>query len=277
MARPGRTARALTLVISGLWIFLAMGTTVGAVHALVRAPGPAGAHTFHPLLHSSAVSSTNWAGWAATGSSGSVSDVKGSWIVPKIQGTCPAGKYQYSSFWVGIDGYSSSTVEQLGTDSDCQSGTATYYAWYEFYPNPSHLISKLTIHPGNVITAEVKYVSGHFTVKMTDKNTSVSFSKNATVTSAKRTSAEWIAEAPSSSSGVLPLANFGTVYFGNQTTKITGTCYATISGTSSPIGSFANTDQITMINNAGTQTKASTSALSTSGTSFSVAWKSAGP
>ena len=42
-----------------------------------------------------------------------------------------------SAFWVGLDGYSSTSVEQLGTDSDCVSGKPSYYAWYEMYPNPS--------------------------------------------------------------------------------------------------------------------------------------------
>ena len=28
-----------------------------------------------------------------------------------------------SAFWVGLDGYTSTSVEQLGTDSDCNSGT----------------------------------------------------------------------------------------------------------------------------------------------------------
>ena len=34
-----------------------------------------------------------------------------------------------------------------------------------------------------------------------------------TASNAKRSSAEWIVEAPSSSSGILPLANFGSVTF----------------------------------------------------------------
>jgi len=33
------------------------------------------------------------------------------------------------------DTFNSTSVEQLGTDSDCDSGTPSYYAWYEMYPN----------------------------------------------------------------------------------------------------------------------------------------------
>src|SRR5207245_6374355 len=106
-----------------------------------------------PRIHEASVSSTNWSGFAVTGSAGSVSDAKGSWVVPTIQGTCP-GTNQYSSFWVGIDGYSSGTVEQTGTDSDCQNGVPTYYAWYELFPQPPFLINSISVHPGDVISAE---------------------------------------------------------------------------------------------------------------------------
>ena len=57
----------------------------------------------------------------------------------------------------GFDGYNSNTVEQTGTDSDCQKGAPTYYAWYEFYPKSSYSISSLPIKPGDTISAEVSY------------------------------------------------------------------------------------------------------------------------
>src|SRR5438105_3519625 len=85
-----------------------------------------------PRLRDGASSSTNWAGYAVTGAAGSVSNVRGSWIVPAA--TCAAGETSYSSFWVGIDGFNSGSVEQTGTDSDCRNGVPTYYAWTEFYP-----------------------------------------------------------------------------------------------------------------------------------------------
>ena len=65
------------------------------------------------------------------GQSTSVSYVAGSWVVPTVS-TKTNG---YSSVWVGIDGYSSSTVEQIGTEEDVVNGKATYYAWYEMYPS----------------------------------------------------------------------------------------------------------------------------------------------
>ena len=145
--------------------------------------------TLAPRTHDGSFQSTNWSGYAVTGPSGSVNDAKGSWTVPAIQGSCPSTN-QYSSFWVGIDGFSSGTVEQTGTDSDCQNGAPTYYAWYEFYPHPAFLINGLTITPGDHITAEASFNGRSFTVTITDTTTSKSFSTSAKVHSAQRSSAE---------------------------------------------------------------------------------------
>lgn len=273
--RDAPRSRVGLLAVGALLLFGVLA--VGGVGAAPAGVGPARATMQgHALAHSTSVDSTNWAGWVVTGGTHSVTDVKGSWVVPKIQGSCPSSKYEYSSYWVGIDGYSSSTVEQIGTDSDCQGGTPTYYAWYEFYPAGSVLISSITVKPGDAISAQVKFASGHFRVSITDVTRSKSFGKNASVT-ASRDSAEWIAEAPSSSSGILPLADFGTVGFGNASTGLTSTNTATVGGTTGSIGSFTNTVEITMVNNAGTANKAVPSALSTDGLSFNVTWKSTGP
>lgn len=245
-----------------------------AIAPVAHYPGP----TLSPVILHGSASSTNWGGYAVTAARGTVSKVVGSWIEPAIQGTCPV-RNQYSSFWVGIDGFNSGTVEQTGTDSDCQGGVATYYAWYEFYPKASHVITTLTVTPGDVISASVTFskTTNKFTTKITDATTGKSFSTASTVKSAHRSSAEWIAEAPSSIGGVLPLADFGTVHFGFDNTSVAGTNYATIGTTTGTMGSFSTLTSITMVNSAGTATKAAPSSVSTDGTSFSVAWKSAGP
>ena len=229
-----------------------------------------------PHLWAGSSSSLNWAGYAVTASAGAVSDVRGSWVVPAIQGTCPSTN-QYSSFWVGIDGFNSNTVEQTGTDSDCRSGAPAYYAWYEFYPHPSKLISGVSVHPGDVVSAEVLYSGGRFTVSIQDLTTGASFSASAKVRGAQRSSAEWIAEAPSSSGGILPLADFGTVSFGADTTGVASTCTATIGGVTGAIGSFGSSVQSISMVTSSAALKAQPSALSTDGTSFSVTWMSAGP
>jgi hypothetical protein len=239
-----------------------------------RIHGPAIIHE----RHGHQVSSTNWSGYAVTSVKGSVSDVRASWVVPSIVGQCPSTD-QYSSFWVGIDGYSSNTVEQIGTDSDCQNGKPVYYAWFEFYPHPSFTINSVPISPGSVVSAEVRSSGkGMFTVTLTNVSTGQSFSGSAKIPSAAQSSAEWIAEAPYSG-GVLPLADFHSIYFGSDYTGQHNTCFATIGSTTGPVGSPAfnqNLDQITMDNGRGV-VKASPSPLSANGTSFSIAWMSAGP
>ena len=85
--------------------------------------------------------STNWSGYAATGTN--FTRVTGSWVIPAS--TCATGSSaEYAAFWIGIDGWTSDSVEQTGTDSDCSNGKPSYYAWYEFYPNPSYYAGKLT-------------------------------------------------------------------------------------------------------------------------------------
>ena len=261
-----------------LALFALAGTVSFADSVTVPKPGrihgPAIIHQRHGHL----VTSTNWSGYAVTGAKGSVSDVRASWVVPSISGSCPSTD-QYSSFWVGIDGYSSSTVEQVGTDSDCQNGTPVYYAWFEFYPHPSFTINSVPISPGNVVSAEVQSNGkGQFTVKLTNLSTGQSFSTSAKVPQAAQSSAEWIAEAPYSG-GILPLGDFNSIFFGSDHTGQTNTCFATIGQATGPIGLATfnpNLDQITMDTTGGT-IKAAPSSLSADGTSFSIAWLSPGP
>jgi hypothetical protein len=119
------------------------------------------------------------------------------------------------------------------------------------------------------MTAEASFNGRSFTVTITDTSTSQSFSTSARVHSAQRSSAEWIAEAPSYSGGILPLADFGTVSYLS--------CTATVSGTRGTIGSFGSSVQvITMVSNS-EAVKAQPSSLSSNGDNFSVTWKSSGP
>src|SRR5713101_424453 len=205
-------------------------------------------HRHRPIIihhvRDTTVGSYNWSGYAVTAAPGAVTAVKGSWVVPTVQpGSCSSGTTdEYASFWVGMDGFTSNTVEQTGTDSDCQNGVPTYYAWLELYPNTAFLIIIMSIRPGYVIESEVLYnpATRRFTVAINNVTTGQSFSTSTKVNSAKRSSAEWIAEAPSGFGGILPLADFGTAVYGADNTGVTGTSEATVSGTTAPIGSFGS-------------------------------------
>ncbi len=260
---------------------------------LVFLPGasPAIAHTqVAPIirvgLRDTSVSSSNWSGYAVTGATGSVTQAVATWTVPKV--TCGAGETSYSAYWVGIDGFSSSTVEQTGTDSDCHSGTPSYYAWYEFFPQPSKNIASIAVHPGDNIGAAVVYntKTGMFTDGIRDFTTGAQFVTSSTVSGAARSSAEYIVEAPETciliACKLTALSDFGTVGFGQDATKITVkmNCAATINGVTGSIASFGSAAvwPITMVSKSNPSlVKAQPSALSSDGTSFMVTWMNAGP
>ncbi len=225
--------------------------------ALLAAPAPssAAAATKAPRHGFGRGTSTNWSGYAIDGTG--ATSVVGTWTEPSVK--CAAGESSWSSPWVGIDGDTDSTVEQTGTDSDCQNGTPTYYAWYEMYPK-STVVVKLTVRPGDSITGQVTYAAGSFALKLTDNTTGASFTTAQQSKKARRSSVEWIMEGPSS--GLL--SDFGSVSF-------TGAS-ATIDGQSGALGSFAGTDPISMVSKSGT-VRAAPSSLSGGGTAFGVTWE----
>lgn len=232
----------------------ALFALIGAVAPAAAASAPALANA--PLeggVHAHVLNSTssNWAGYAATGST--FTSVTASWVQPT--GSCTSST-TYSSFWIGLDGDGSNSVEQTGSEVDCSGGSPQYYAWYEMYPAyPVNFNGK--VKPGDHFSASVTESSGgKFKLVLTDSTENWTQTINKTYSGAALASAEVIAEAPSSGSGVLPLTNFGTANFTS----------ATVNG--EPIGDY-NPDAITMAS--GSTTKATTSALS-GGSAFSVTW-----
>lgn len=212
-------------------------------------------HAFkHPLKHRHARgTSTNWSGYSVDGSG--ATQVTGTWTEPTV--TCARRENSWSSPWVGIDGDTSSTVEQTGTDSDCRSGKATYYAWYEMYPKSLVTIS-MAVHPGNSFTGTVTYTGSSFTLKLTDNTTGASYSTVQTAKSAARSSVEWVMEGPPT--GLL--SDFGSVPFSAAS--------ATINGQTAGLSSLTGAQPITMVNSGGT-VRAQPTAVSAN--AFGVTWK----
>ena len=176
--------------------------------------------------------STNWAGYAVHRSGVSFDKVVGSWTQPAV--TCTAGEPTYSSLWVGLGGYSttSSALEQIGTEEDCTTkGTAVASAWYELVPAPSRTVA-LTIAAGDRMRASVSVRGRLVTLTLADLTSRRTFTRTIRTTPIDQTSAEWIMEAPSVCAGAancttLPLAAFGTAAFtgasAQSTTGHTGT------------------------------------------------------
>jgi hypothetical protein len=265
-------SRVLVIVLSLVVVTILAGdrpAEFSGEFQLVPIPASAMHHGMHaaPNVRNKNGTSTNWSGYAvqtnlSSPASNAVTDVKGTWVVPTVVASTSATAY--SSAWVGIDGYSSNSVEQLGTDQDWYNGKPSYYAWYEIYPKKSYLIKNFPVNPGDVITAEVKALSASsFALSITNVTRSVKFSTAQKCGKAQLSSAEWVMEAPWSG-GVLPLADFGHINF-------TG-CSATVNGVTGTINNPAwQNDAITMAVSGGA-VKAQPSALSTDGSSFSVKW-----
>jgi hypothetical protein len=189
-----------------------------------------------PHIRLAESTSGNWSGYAVPAQNGSsFTDVQGSWTVPAVTG--PKGSYKYSAIWVGIDGYSTPTVEQIGTEQDWVSKAGSYYAWFEMYPTFAYEISGFPVRPGDEIAARVtvKRIDsrGHkifaLTIHNVTQNASFTVPPAYTTSSAAQLqSAEWVVEAPSSTRGVLPLADFDTAHLyqcaahGNSISSYTG-------------------------------------------------------
>ena len=251
MSMIRRTVAALATTVTAVSIVALAGTGTATAASTVRHATDHGA----PNHRISKSTSTNWSGYAVTG--GTYKTVTASWVEPAVSCTSVTA---YSSFWIGIDGDTSGTVEQTGTDADCINGAPTYYAWYEMYPKyPTNY--RDPVQPGDRFTSTVSTNgAGNFTLSLSDTTRGWTETVTKKLRSAKLASAEVIAEAPSSSSGVLPLANFGTVSFSGA--RVNG---AILTSTTPGI------DPITMAS--GSTVKAVPSQISSG--AFTVTWKHA--
>jgi hypothetical protein len=161
--------------------------------------------------------SDNWSGYAVTG--GTFSTATATWI--QNAGSCSSGDGETDmSPWVGIDGFSSSTVEQTGSSVDCDGSTPDYYAWYEMYPANVVIINK-TVKAGDSFTGTVTHTSGtSYTLALKD-NTQGWTNSVTKKLSAADSSAEAVMEMAANS-----LTKFGTDPFTSFTVD------------GSPVGSF---------------------------------------
>jgi len=270
---------AVFTALTGACMAQAPDGSAAAQAAQPMTPRQHGPMQFLGRAKDNSVSSTNWSGYAVTGTS--FTQALGSWIVPEV--SCKILSTTYSAFWVGIDGYTSGTVEQTGTESDCDGIRPRYYAWYEFYPAASILISSVPVAPGNIMSASVTYDGTEFTVTITNVTTGQSYSTSSAVPGAQASSAEWIAEAPCCTllGGILPLSNFGIASFGPfppgepGTGVITTNFAADVSTPLGPINVFPSSsiEQINMATRLGA-VEATTSAPLAQDGSFYVTWAS---
>ena len=230
---------------------------------------------YDPKSHVTTSYNLIWAGYAVTGSD--FTEVEGSWTVTAVD--CTKTPNTDSSEWVGIDGWSSNTVEQIGTDADCNGKNPFYYVWYEFYPLNTVVISDVSIAAGDKFSASVTYDGDNeYTVSITNVTTGQTFSKEVEFSGAfgsgvpPRNSAEWIEEMDGNELSDFGIDPFGALYSGVSG----GIDSATDSSHSGLIGTFGSAVQrsiSTKNGNSGSQDTAVPSPLASDQESFKVAWK----
>ena len=166
--------------------------------------------TDHPLPGQSVrvkgceVQSGNWAGYADTKTSGKYSKVTGSWT--RAQGHLRVEHSRWRSSGPGSTVSPAARSSRTAPCIECNGGTPTYFSWWEMFPSNSVQVVSTAVRPGDHITSSVTRSGTKYTLKLTDStHTAASFSTTQTCAAATcvDSSAEWIAEAPSGSSGIV--------------------------------------------------------------------------
>ena len=223
---PKGPARLLAVAAGTAAVALMTPAAHAATHAAtpaahpVRVSASVARHESHSLHHlgttvNAGMTSGNWSGYAANGAAGSDTSVSSSWVQPAV--TC-GDQDTYSSYWVGLDGFDNSALEQTGTEADCIGGQAEYGAWWEVLPAAESPYS-VTVEPGDHLTASVTD-NGDGTFNMTLSDSTQGWTKttdHAGSSGYQNSSAEVIAEATSVGGSIAALSNFGSVSFTGST------------------------------------------------------------
>lgn len=233
-------------------------STSGSSSTSSSSPSSSGSTTSTPAT--TQYQSTNWSGYFSATTNTQYTSVAGSWTA--VSPTNSTGTTAYDANWIGIGGITSNDLIQVGINNEVSStGQLTVQAFYETLPSPATTISSLSVSPGDSIKASITEVAPNsWIITITDETQNKTYTKTVSYTSSL-SSAEWIEEDPSDTSGaLLPLDNFGTVNFTQALT--------TANSTSSNLTQL-NANSITMVNSSG-GAEATPSAIGTDGASFSV-------
>jgi hypothetical protein len=158
--------------------------------------------------------SRNWAGYAVTG--GTFTAVSATWNVPRFAADSPAGA---DAIWVGIGGVRGSDLIQAGTQETVSGrGSTDYAAWVETLPQPSRPVP-LAVNAGDSVTVTLQEQGGSNWLVVFVNNTSGQSYQLTIQYASKRSSAEWVVEAPTARRGrLVPLDAFGSVSFSQAST-----------------------------------------------------------
>jgi hypothetical protein len=227
-----------------------------------------GLHPGHAMARDAictAVCAYDWSGYASSSTTKQeYTSVTATWKIPTL--TCTA-EQELSSQWVGLDGYSNNTVEQVGVLDWCFEGTAFYYTWWEMFPANSMTVGQ-TAKPGDLIVAKVSRSGTSYTLALTDSTTTgnnISTKQSCAAATCLNQSAEWIDERPAyATTGIAPLAD--TSAWGPYAASTVA------GGVTDTIASAPGSTQISMIDSTNSYFLNSVSALASTGKGFSTKW-----
>jgi len=183
---------------------LAVGLTVAVV--------PATAHAAAATTAQCPVESVNsyWAGYVACGSS--FASVQATWTQPEVSCTSNGTV----GFWVGLDGYGETPIEQTGINVSCATGTPVYTGFWESSASNPAVDYNEPVYPGDTIVANVLY-QGNDTYSLQLTDTTRDWVEITPLDSvAPNASAEVVAEAVTVN-GQTSLPNFTAIQFRNVT------------------------------------------------------------
>ncbi len=216
------TVVALTAATVGLAVVLAAPVSArsatvpghGAVTQPARIVSPqvsraVRAHSLTNSAVSADLASFNWSGYVAQGDT--YSSVTSNWTQPAV--VCSSKGIV--SFWVGLDGWGDSTVEQTGSGVDCRTGTPQYYAWWETFPtNSQQTYAGVAVEPGDAMSASVTVTGAKYSLTISDSTQDWTRTTLAAAPAgATNATAEVVAEAASLNTAVTQLPNFGSATF----------------------------------------------------------------
>jgi hypothetical protein len=152
--------------------------------------------------------SHGWSGYVLTGAT--FTAIYGRWRQPVV--TCPTNDAR-ASFWIGIDGWHTPSVEQVGTWAVCHATgqPPTYRSWWEIVGGGGGA-QPFAIAAGDSIEASVVFIDGAYELSVKDLTNKRQFAtrRKCGQRPCNRVTAEWIIERP----GGHPLASYRDMTFG---------------------------------------------------------------
>ncbi|MCI4327874.1 MAG: hypothetical protein L3K16_09670 [Thermoplasmata archaeon] len=264
--------------------FLAVAAAVAVL--LLAVPGSVGARAVAPfgattasfgglptvgtpsvLLH---YNSTGSAGYEVGQSINSTMTIlNASWLEPSVNCTSKNTTVLFDGIML-----TNLSAQVAGTELACRAGVATQWAFYASSTvNVTNItrISQATLPLSSGNAVRISIIHSKTTVTFLFTIGTHKFGKVLPSSGRDFVAAVGVTGYPVST-GILPLANFGTVAFGASFTKITGTNDVKVGGVNKALGSFLRVAELTLVDSKNHKLAVPT-ALSGSGSSFKVTWK----